>query len=438
MIVPGRLATMLAALLALVLVGAVVDTRLVVPVVLLDIALVAAVLLTGRRLRRLAVDVRRDGSSRAHVGRELELVFRIANRSPRDVVVRLRQPWPIGVVPKTAGEFSEVRVAAGEVVRAALAATPHTRGAVAIPQATYEVRPATTDLARVRGVVEGTHMRVFPSLNQLSAFEALRQHHASALAGAHRHRMIGAGRDFDQLRDYVPDDDYREVNWKATARRHKPITTVYQAERSQDVLLCLDCGRMMGNPVGGGTALDHAIDAAIMLAHVANRQGDRVGLALFRDVVTRFLKPAGGMSSVNRLIEELVDARAESVFPSYSSLVGALRAHQTRRAFVFLFTDLNDPQLTANLIDVLPLATRRHAVVVVGMRDPLVDEVATGGATDRRGLYQALAARHISNERATRVRQLQRFGATVLESDAGSLSTRTINAYLAAKAKQMV
>ena len=302
------------------------------------------------------------------------------------------------------------------------------------------MRHARHDLARARGGLPAARLRVFPSLRGMSAFEALRQHHASNLAGMHRHRTIGAGRDFDQLRDYVPDDDFREVNWKATARRNRPITTVYQAERSQDVLLCLDCGRMMGHAMAGGTdtALDHAVDASVMLAHVANRGGDRVGLVLFRDVVTRVRRPAGGMSAVNRAIEDLVDARAEPVFPSYAALVGALRAHQTRRSFVFLFTDLNDPQLAANLAEVLPLITRRHAVTVVSLRDPLLDRVATGPAGDRRGLYEVLAARHIFDERATRARELQRYGATVIEADAGSITTRSINAYLDAKARQRV
>ncbi|HEV7301135.1 MAG TPA: DUF58 domain-containing protein [Tepidisphaeraceae bacterium] len=434
---PGRLSIAIAAMLALLLVGAVVDPRIAILVLLGDAALVAAVFTVGRRLRRLPIDVQRDGDERAQVDREQAVSFRIANRSHRTVVVRIRQPWPDGF--EATGDTLEVTVAPGEVVRGAVVAKPRRRGGINLPPATFELRYAGADLAHVGGQLAAIRMRVFPSLRGMSAYEALRQHHASNLAGAHRHRMIGSGRDFDQLRDYVPDDDFRQVNWKATARRNRPITTVYQAERSQDVLLCLDCGRMMGHAMSGGsTALDHAIDASVMLAHVANRQGDRVGLVLFRDVVTLVRRPGAGMAAVNGMLEDLVDARAEPVFPSYGALTGALRAHQTRRSFVFLFTDLNDPQLAANLAEVLPLITRRHAVTVVSLRDPLLDEIASGPASDRRGVYDVLAARHMVDERAARVRELQRYGATVIEADADSITTGSINAYLNAKARQLV
>ena len=179
------------------------------------------------------------------------------------------------------------------------------------------------DWARHRFGVAPASLKVFPSLRGMSQYEALRRHRASMLAGLHQQRMLGAGRGFDQLRDYLPDDDFRDINWKATARHRRPITNMYQAERSRDVILCLDCGRMMASPVGSATALDHAVDASIMLAHVANRQSDRVGVALFKDVVERLVKPAAGMSAVHRIIETLVDARAEAVFPSYAALVVA-------------------------------------------------------------------------------------------------------------------
>jgi uncharacterized protein (DUF58 family) len=105
---------------------------------------------------------------------------------------------------------------------------------------------------------------------------------------------------------------------------------------------------------------------------------------------------------------------------------------------VFLFTDLNDPQLSANLIEVLPLVSRRHVFVVVSLRDPLLDKVASGPAPNRRGLFQVLAARHLADERAGRVRQLQRCGVQVLEVAADKITVELINAYLAIKMRQMV
>jgi len=435
-IAPGRLTLFLAFLLALLLVAAIVEPLVVPAVMLGDLLLLGICLLEGRRLNRQPLEVERDHWTRIQLGLAAAFPYRITNRSAHQLVVEIRQPWPDCI--ESENNMLEVRVPGGQVVQVSLTATARLRGTHFIPPAQISIR-SLSDFARRRWTLpDGADIKVFPSLRGMSEYETLRRHHASTYAGLHRQRMVGAGREFEQLRDYLSDDDYRDINWKATARRSRPITNVYQSERSQDVLLCLDCGRMMGNTVGNGTALDRAIDAAIMLAHVANRQGDRVGLALFRDVVHRFVRPAAGMAAVNQIIEELVDAQPQGVFPSYAALIGALQTHQTRRSMVFLFTDLNDPQLAANLVEVLPLASRRHLLCVISLRDPVLDRVAAGPADGRRAVYQVLAARQLAMERATRTRALQKIGSQVLEADADSLTLKLLNAYLSIKSRQLL
>jgi uncharacterized protein (DUF58 family) len=422
--------------LAIALVAATVQPAIVLVILAADLVLIANCLLMGWRVKSSAVSIEREDWGKVQVGKEEEFVYRISNRSSRSLIVRLRQPWPESFEAKT--NELEVQIASGEIVRAGLAATAHARGVVTIPSVQTDLR-AGPDWARRRFATAGeTSLTVFPNLRALSEFETLRRHHAMGIAGVHRQRMLGSGREFDQLREYLIDDDYRDINWKATARRRQPMTNLYQAERSQNVLLCLDCGRMMGNPVGEGTALDRAVDASIMLAHVANRSDDRVGLVLFRDVVHRFIKPAAGMAATQRIIDELVEVQPRGVFPSYAALAGALRVHQNMRSMVFLFTDLNDPQLAANLTDIMPLVSRRHAVVVISLRDPLLEQVAEAPATDRRDIYRVLAARELANERATRTRELRRMGASILEADADSFTIKVLNTYLSLKARQVV
>jgi len=435
-IVPGRRALLVASLLAPVSVAALIDPRVAVAVVLGDLVLVAFCLTEGFLLKRLPVEIRREDLGRLQIGRKGTFVYRIVNRSRRDLVVRLRQPWPRGIDAEQ--EIVEGTVLQGEVVLISLSATPRVRGTIVIPPVQADVRGAG-DWARWRWTAGGPgKLTVFPNLRGLSEYEMLRRQHASSYFGLHQHRVLGVGREFDQLREYLEDDDYGDINWKATARRNRPITNVYRVERSCDVMLCLDCGRMMGNPVGAGTALDYAIDAAIMLAHVVNRQGDRVGLALFRDVVHCFVKPAAGMTAVHRIIEDLVDAQPAGVFPSYAALMGALRTRQNRRAIVFLFTDLNDPQLAANLVEAVRLVSRRHVLTVISLRDPLLDRIAAGAAADRREVFQVLAAGQLARERATHTRELNRIGTMVLEADAGSLTMKLLNAYLSIKSRQLV
>ncbi len=435
MITPGRTTMFVAAALAVVLLGALARPELLAIVLAADTVLLAACLVQGRALRRTRLTIDRERWSRVQINRPADLVYRFENRGNRVLTVRLHQQWPSSFEAES--NELEVSLGPGEAVRAALSVVPRQRGRVRVGAASVQVRYAS-DLARWRRALRGARLSVYPDLRRVAEYDVLRRHRAWGQFGVHRVRMVGSGREFDQLRDYLPDDDYRDIHWMATARRREPITAVYQAERSQDVMLCLDCGRMMGSPVGSGTALDHAVDAGLVLAHVCQRSFDRVGLALFRDTVHRYLKPVGAGAGMNRLIEHLVDLTPQGVFPSYKALISSLRTNQKRRAMVFLFTDLNDPQLSANLIEVLPLVSRRHVFVVVSLRDPLLDKVASGPAPNRRGLFQVLAARHLADERAGRVRQLQRCGVQVLEVAADKITVELINAYLAIKMRQMV
>jgi len=436
MIVPSRLPIFVAIVLALLLLAALGAPGLAAVVVAADAILVTLCVLDGLRLSRLPVTVRRENDQRLQLGREATFTYLIENRSGSSLCVRIRQPWPASIEGK--GLSVTVDVQPGEAVRAALSAIPHERGRITLPAAHADVWDRWGWARRRWRLDPDDPVTVYPDLQSLYEYDILRGKHALGQFGIHGMRLLGDGWEFEQLRDYVPDDDYRNINWKATARRRKPTTNVYRAEKSRDILLCVDCGRMMGDPVGEGTAFDRAVDAAIMLAHVAGRQSDRVGLALFRESVDLFLRPRAGIQATHRIIEELVGAQPEPVPPSYSELVSALRVGHKRRSMVFIFTDLNDPQLAADLARVLPLLSRLHLVVVVNLRDPLLDRVASGPADNTESAFQVLAARQLASERDARARELTKVGVQVLEADADSLTMDVINRYLSVKMRQLL
>jgi len=434
-IVPGRAALFAAIVLALILLGVLIEPGLAYVAVAGDLALIALVLVDGLRLSKMPVSVQREESRRLQLGRSAEFVYRVENRSTSTAIVSLRQPWPASF--ESDEDRLEVLVQPGEVVRAAFAATPRRRGRVSLAPAEADLR-FPHGLARRRWTAgEEERLSIYPDLKGLSEYDNLRRSHALNQLGIHRQRMLGEGREFEELRQYLPDDDFRHINWKATARHRYPMTNVYQAERSQDVLLCLDCGRMMSNPVGKGTAMDRAVDASVMLTHVAWRQGDRSGLVLFRDAVNLFLKPKRSVRAMNQIIEELVDVEPEPVFPSYAALAQSIQVCHKHRSMIFLFTDLNDPQLAADLANVMPLLSRRHIVIVISLRDPLLERAAVGPAAGREQLYQVLAARALASERDARARDLSRHGVQVLEADGDSLTIEVINRYLSVKMRQL-
>jgi len=436
MILPGRTLIFASLAIAALLVIAVVWPPIVWIALGLDVLLLLVFFVERGALSRTFVTIERRGWNRSQLGRERDFVYVVENRGKQGVGVRIRQSWPDSFSPAS-GE-SVVFVQPGEAVELVLSATPGARGRVLVPSTQVEVSLASAWGLKRWNQDEGEKISVYPDLQRLLEYDVLRHHRSLRHLGIHHHRMIGSGREFDQLREYVRDDDYRNIEWKATARRHRPITIVHRAERSQDLVLCIDASRLMGNPAGDETFLDKAADCCTLLAHIASDQGDRVGLLLFRDTVLRFQRPRQGKGAVLRIIEELVDLEVQGVFPSYAAWADALQTQQKKRSMIFLFTDLNDPQLAADLVEIVPIIARRHVLVIVSMRDPLLDKVASGPAINRNQVYQVLAARELADERAIRRRELLKAGVHVLDVDHPSLIISTVNSYLQIKSRQLV
>ena len=152
-----------------------------------------------------------------------------------------------------------------------------------------------------RRLPAGEAVQVYPNLLEVRRYEALLRTTLVRAGGYRAKRLPGAGREFSHYRDYTPDDDYRHVSWKATARRNKPITAVFESEHSQDVIFCLDVGRMMAARVGALTKLDHAINAVLMLTHVSQTFQDNLGLLVFSHTVHLYLPPAKGRAQTRPL-----------------------------------------------------------------------------------------------------------------------------------------
>ena len=401
-----------------------------------NIVLACVIAWEAHQLLKVGVSVERRGWHRCHIHRLHDFVFRAEIRGRRSVRCKIVQDWPSTF--DAAERASEFDLEPGEAVDVAFSATPRARGKTYLPATQVEIRFPSRWVALRRLQDVGQAIAVYPDLEQLTEYDALAGAHLLRRVGIHHQRQLGGGREFDQLRNYVPDDDYRQIDWKATARRHKPITMVYRTERSQSVLLCVDCGRLMGNPAGEGTYLDKATDACTLLAHVANDHGDQVGLLLFRDTVQKFLPPRHGRSAVLKIIDQLVDVAVERVFPSFAVWAEAIQVHHRKRSLVFLFTDLSDAQLSADLAQVVPVVSRKHVVVVISIRDPLLDQVADGAASRPEEIHRVLAARTLSDERAARKLQLTQAGVQVLDVEHPRLLVEAVNTYLDIKTRQLV
>jgi uncharacterized protein (DUF58 family) len=242
---------------------------------------------------------------------------------------------------------------------------------------------------------------------------------------------LGLGTDFESIRDYLPDDDIRQVNWRATARMGRPMSNQYRVEQDRDVVCMLDVGRLMAAPLGDRTRLDATVDAATAVALVADEVGDRAGVIAFDDRVRRRLPPArGGGDAVVRAIFDVEPTMVDSDYELAFRAVGS-----GKRAFVLVLTDLLEEAAAQPLLDAMPVLARRHAVVVAGVTDPDLEQMVHTPPRAPADVYAAAVALDVLDARARVAAQLRRAGADVVEARPDLLPSACVGAYLRAKAR---
>lgn len=243
---------------------------------------------------------------------------------------------------------------------------------------------------------------------------------------------LGLGTDFESVRDYLPDDDFRQLNWRATARMGRPMSNQYRVEQDRDVTCVIDTGRLMAAPLPGErTRLDAALDAAVAVALVADELGDRSGVLAFDSEVRRLLAPRRrGGDAVVRTVFDLeprgVDSDYELAFQTVES---------AKRSLVVVFTDLIEEAAASSLLEAMPVLARRHAVVVASVADPDLEAAVAASPGRPLDVYAQAAALDVLDARARVVTRLRHSGATVLEEPPNRLATACVRAYLRAKAR---
>lgn len=281
-------------------------------------------------------------------------------------------------------------------------------------------------------------VKVYPNLVDVRKYDLLLRRNRLWELGLRATRLRGAGSEFERLRDYTPDDEYRRIYWPATARRGKPISMEYETERSQNIYVLLDVGRMMRSPVGDVAKMDYAINAVLLLAYVATQKGDRVGLLTFADRLLTYVAPRGGKMQFHRLLEQLYAVQGERVEPDYTVAFGEFAARQHKRGLALVFTDLTGSITTDTLVTQMARLRRQHLPLLVTLADPTVNRLAVQPISDSDSLYTRTVAERVLAERRLTLDQLRRQGVQTLDVPADELSVAVINRYLAMKERLLI
>jgi len=317
---------------------------------------------------------------------------------------------------------------------------PHRRGTYALGD--HTIRYSSPLGLWIRQITQRASqpVRIFPDVQAVRDYELLARQSRDAAARASRRR--GGASEFEALREYQRDDEYRKIDWKATARRHKLIARTYQLERDQSVVFMLDAGRLMTAESDALSLFDHALNATLMLTYVASRGGDQVGLMTFADRVLTYLPPGPGKSASQRLIRSLFAVHPDLVETDYEGAFTSLGPRLRKRSLVVLFTQILDHNASQQLLRLTRGLLPRHLPLVVLLRDPAIEalvqiEPRQFALGDHRPFITAAAAEVLS-WREKLIRDLKRSGALVLDVLPRELSPSLINRYLEVKARQML
>jgi uncharacterized protein (DUF58 family) len=401
-------------------------TVLVVAVVLLVVAGTDALL--AAPVGRLAMT--RTGGGACRLGESTEVQLSVRNVTPRRLRAELRDAWvpSAGASPRT----HRLDVPAGERRTLTTTVRPTRRG---------DRRP---DRVTVRsfgplgvGARQGRHdvpwrVRVQPPFTSRKflpeKLDKLRQLDGQLLA-----RTRGQGTEFDSLREYVDGDDVRSIDWRATARRADVVVRTWRPERDRRVLVVLDTGRTSAARIGDVPRLDLALDAALLLAALASRAGDRVDLLAVDREVRGSVEGAGRQEVLSRMVDLMAVLEPVLLETDGRRLVSEVLRRSRRRSLVVLFTGLDAAPLREGLLPVLGSLTSRHTVLLASVGDARLDEMAAGrGEVD--AVYAAAAAERARADRRLVTEELRKRGVGVVDATPDTFASAVADAYLSLKA----
>jgi uncharacterized protein (DUF58 family) len=408
-----------------------------VQLLILNAVLVVAVVIDVLAAPALAkVSVRRSHPPVMVSGTDAALTWEISVNSAR----RTR----VSIVDSLAPSLRAVRrgvtvvVPAGGTVRATTTVHPERRGRFALRDAVVRTFGPLGLAGRQGRRPVASVLRVHPPFRSRKDAE-LRMRRARVLdIGLRNSRGFGGGTEFEQLREYTADDEFRRLDWAATARVGKPIVRTYRPERNQSIIVMLDAGRLMAARSDGLPRIEHAMDAIMALGAVATRLGDKVGLLVFDTEVRNVIAPARHREQVTRMTEASYDTEPLLATSDYNAAFSGLLSRFRRRSLVIMLTELNEQAVDDALLPAIKLAVRQHVMVVASVGDGEIREWAAATPTDGEGAYRRAAAVQASSERQRAARRLAGVGVRVVDAPPGRLAAELCDLYLDLKGRGLL
>ncbi|HZO15898.1 MAG TPA: DUF58 domain-containing protein [Polyangiaceae bacterium] len=434
--IPARSLVLLALVPIVLAILTLWDKTLLWPMLATDLGIALVALADALLARRGLIAVKRHARDVFSVGQPNLVTLDLRSSSRRKLRVALRDDLFEGA------ESDELPIE--------LELAPHGRASVR-----YHVRPTRRGAyalgdhwlryasplglwIRQQRITADKPIKVFPDVAAVRTYDLLaRQNREQSMFRSSRRR--GGESEFERLRDYQREDEYRAIDWKATARRRKLIAREYQLESNQSIMFVLDAGRLMTAETGGLSLFDHALNATLMLSHVAVRNGDQVGLLTFADDVKSYAPPSAGRRATQAIIQAGYHLHPEIVESNYGIAFDQLSARVRKRTLVVLFTQVVDEAAARELLRLTRGLLPRHLPLWVLFRDVDVERLLEPAqADDVLSGYVRSAAAEVLSWRERVARELKKQGALILDVAPQRLTPALINRYLEVKARHLL
>lgn len=371
------------------------------------------------------------------VGRTLPVLYRWANKRTRPIILVVRERFPSALGYRGSPERT-LTIRAGEVAHETHAVTGEARGKLAVGDAWLRIS-SPWGLAWVqerRPTPFG--LTVFPALTSVALRAMPTQLQRRREAGLRNVRRLGEGRTFESLRDWVPGDDTRVIDWKATAKRGKPMARQYEDERRQHLLIVIDAGRMLTAQSDGRPRLEAVIDAALQLAYAAIEYDDNVGLLVFADTIQHYVPPARGQRVLRQILEALATTEGRLVEPDYPAAFTYLAAKNRRRALTVVFTDVIDRTASDAMVAMVGTLRPRHLPLAVALRIPELERLATARTGSVRAAYERAAAEELLQSRELALSDMRTRGVLVLDVPPADAAKAVVDRYTQLKRRAAI
>jgi uncharacterized protein (DUF58 family) len=383
------------------------------------------------------LEVERHTDERYMMGAENTVTVQARALSGRRLTVRLKDEYP-DQMRLVGSREAELRLVPGSRGSFDYALYPTARGSYAFGSVIGRIRGKFGLVwKQVKWPIEES-VRVYPNIHEARKHELYAFRNRELLVGRRRMRFKGQGREFESLREFVAGDEIHHISWSASARRGKLMTREYRVEKSQNIVVMLDTGRLMTARIGELTKVDHAINAALSISCVALAGGDNVGLLTFGRHVESFIAPRRSKDQLGNIMEALYAIQPAMIEPSYSRAFNYLVANNRRRALVIILTDLIDAEASADLLAHARLLMPRHLPLIVTIGDSDLRALVTHQPASIGEVYRQSVAEELIKQRDEALNRITHAGGLALDVPVGRLSIELVNKYLDVKERGLL